>query len=541
MVRGARRQSAYTHPPPGVPRARAASFLGLCVNWEEPTFAAMAICVVGPRAAPRAAAHMQDEINRNLTDMGMPTAAAIFTALASSKSFHEKFWERRPFVLRACNESRPATRSVLPLWTVEAQLRTLTTTRLSHFFTSPGIARGNVRSFTGEHLRTSSRLRRKQVLKRLGRGETWAFNHAEGASGSDFAPLRHVTAAAQRAFGLPAGVNVYVSALDTAMCAPLHTDRMNSLVLQAEGRKTWRVWAPPRGFSLPVIDAGFVERGKEDDVLEEAELGASPLIEIVLGPGDVLYLPRGFPHTTATSTTSAVSKKAVKAGSQHQSEHDSLGREAHNTVPQYSTSLTLSLLSETVSLTADKLMRCLGGRGARCAAGQRCDAASEVLEAALSAVALRRTLPVGFLSSLYAGAKAAPKSFPRVRASVDQDGTTRATSEVTAQAASEAAAEATPQVAHVTRDQWADGMCEYTAKLSSIVQGGALRAALPPCREQRRVLTHLFDGLASLIDQRSGDLERNHSSPGASPSAGSLEMAYATLWPEECHMFVKPR
>ena len=38
-------------------------------------------------------------------------------------------------------------------------------------------------------------------------------------------------------------------------------------------------------------------RGKSKDKLELTEL-SSPLLDIVLTPGQVLYVPAGFPHTT---------------------------------------------------------------------------------------------------------------------------------------------------------------------------------------------------------------------------------------------------
>ena len=44
-----------------------------------------------------------------------------------------------------------------------------------------------------------------------------------------------------------------------------------------------------------------LSRGKTGDVLSFEELG-EPLIDTVLQPGDVLYVPTGFPHTTDTIT-----------------------------------------------------------------------------------------------------------------------------------------------------------------------------------------------------------------------------------------------
>jgi Cupin superfamily protein len=51
---------------------------------------------------------------------------------------------------------------------------------------------------------------------------------------------------------------------------------------------------------MPFADP--LARGKTKDKLELTELSA-PLIDTVLGPGQVLYVPAGFPHTTDTKWT----------------------------------------------------------------------------------------------------------------------------------------------------------------------------------------------------------------------------------------------
>ena len=76
---------------------------------------------------------------------------------------------------------------------------------------------------------------------------------------------------------------------------PPHTDRQDVLILQSAGRKHWKVFAPPA-----VEEVDPLRRGKDGDVLDAAMLG-EPLLEATLEPGDVLYVPLGFPHATSTS------------------------------------------------------------------------------------------------------------------------------------------------------------------------------------------------------------------------------------------------
>ena len=81
-----------------------------------------------------------------------------------------------------------------------------------------------------------------------------------------------------------------------------HSDAQNVLVFQTAGRKRWRVWRPPprrRG-----VDP--FGRGKHGDAIAPAELD-EPLLDAWLEPGDVLYVPIGFPHATSTEACEVVS------------------------------------------------------------------------------------------------------------------------------------------------------------------------------------------------------------------------------------------
>jgi len=90
----------------------------------------------------------------------------------------------------------------------------------------------------------------------------------------------------------------------------------------------------------------------------------------------MLYLPRGFPHATSTFNTSELLE---------------VGRALH------STSLTISLLLESVTLTYDKLLRCAAGIHAGVGEKRQCKAAEEVLRMTPLQQSLRQVLPFGFL------------------------------------------------------------------------------------------------------------------------------------------------
>ncbi|WP_329583472.1 cupin domain-containing protein [Streptomyces sp. NBC_01361] len=63
-----------------------------------------------------------------------------------------------------------------------------------------------------------------------------------------------------------------------------HWDDHDVIVVQVEGAKRWRIYGPTRVHPMHV------------DVIEPEEPQGEPLAELVMEPGDVLYLPRGWWH-----------------------------------------------------------------------------------------------------------------------------------------------------------------------------------------------------------------------------------------------------
>ena len=109
--------------------------------------------------------------------------------------------------------------------------------------------------------------------------------------------LAAMSFAALEAFGLPVCVNAYATGRKAFVSAPPHTDAQRVLVFQTRGQKRWRVFEPPdvrlRAFADPLT------RGKgKNGGLYVRDLEC--ILDVVLGEGDVLYVPAGFPHTTET-------------------------------------------------------------------------------------------------------------------------------------------------------------------------------------------------------------------------------------------------
>ena len=91
----------------------------------------------------------------------------------------------------------------------------------------------------------------------------------------------------EKALGCPVQANAYWTP-SSAQGFAVHHDTHDVFVLQVAGRKRWRVHPPV--VELPLA----TQKWKATDV-------QAAVIDVELGPGDTLYLPRGWPHEAETS------------------------------------------------------------------------------------------------------------------------------------------------------------------------------------------------------------------------------------------------
>lgn len=97
--------------------------------------------------------------------------------------------------------------------------------------------------------------------------------------------LWSLLAALECRFDCLVGASVYLTPRGCQGLAP-HYDDVEVFILQTEGSKHWRVYAPRAGAELP-------SRPSAD--LPRSSLGPT-VLEATLQTGDLLYLPRGFVH-----------------------------------------------------------------------------------------------------------------------------------------------------------------------------------------------------------------------------------------------------
>lgn len=248
---------------------------------------------------------------------GAEAAAAVYAAfaeLAASAEFATETWARRPMLRRDVP-------GVARSFTLEHLAAAVDGDFLdAGRGIAEGLGDGGWKMAAVSQPRGSSfedaKMRYVDVQKAMEQG-TVVFNSA----GAHISRLGSVCLAALDAFGLPNCLNLYVTAKGRATSAPPHTDKQDVFVLQSGGAKRWRVFTPPPPDKKPHADP--LARGKAHDALRLDEL-AAPLLDVVLRPGDMLYVPAGFPHTTDTVHTAAAG-----AAADDDSIHLTIGLDTH--------------------------------------------------------------------------------------------------------------------------------------------------------------------------------------------------------------------
>jgi lysine-specific demethylase/histidyl-hydroxylase NO66 len=95
--------------------------------------------------------------------------------------------------------------------------------------------------------------------------------------------------------GQPTQCNAYVTPPGSRGFGA-HHDTHDVFVLQVDGTKRWHVYEPV--LTLPLRSQPSAAYVRDGSLLAE---GAEPVLSTVLGPGDTLYLPRGYIHAAETN------------------------------------------------------------------------------------------------------------------------------------------------------------------------------------------------------------------------------------------------
>ncbi|XP_026748823.2 bifunctional lysine-specific demethylase and histidyl-hydroxylase NO66 [Galleria mellonella] len=102
--------------------------------------------------------------------------------------------------------------------------------------------------------------------------------------------LHLLNATLQEFFNSFVGANAYLTPPDSQGFAP-HYDDIEAFILQAEGKKHWRIYKPRNDEeTLPRVSSKNFNQNEIGD----------PILEVTLEAGDLLYFPRGFIHQGVT-------------------------------------------------------------------------------------------------------------------------------------------------------------------------------------------------------------------------------------------------
>jgi ribosomal protein L16 Arg81 hydroxylase len=105
--------------------------------------------------------------------------------------------------------------------------------------------------------------------------------------------IRQLAAAVERKMQILTQVNAYLSFSKGGAFKP-HWDSHDVLVVQVHGHKRWRVWNAEVSHPIEMADQLSVNASVAPDQAVE------------MAPGDVLFIPRGEPHSAAVSTKHSV-------------------------------------------------------------------------------------------------------------------------------------------------------------------------------------------------------------------------------------------
>lgn len=145
----------------------------------------------------------------------------------------------------------------------------------------------------------------EHVAAALARGWTAVFNGAN--AWPEAGGVRALALLLSEALGRRTHVNAYLAPSGLQVGTAAHNDQHDFVVAQLEGSKRWRVWVHPP-MMLPLQKQAHSYGAKSE--LDLALLGA-PDLDVLLRPGQLLYVPRGAVHLTSTDAGSAAAPAAA--------------------------------------------------------------------------------------------------------------------------------------------------------------------------------------------------------------------------------------
>ena len=218
------------------------------------------------------------------------SSTKAFFYFISSNEFRKKYFEKSPVLLRSSQnvfEWAHSLERVLSDWYKVGNGGYASPFRNINFL------KGSLIKRNGEKGLPKSWGLRSGLLKSLRMGYSLQLLHAEHWVRSLARFVLNIMSSSK----VVSSTNIYITPPGREVATPPHVDFTGSWMVQLNGRKKWKLWVKDKVL-LPVYKKHIIGRD-EDDNLNEKKLG-KPSFEVVLKPGDILWVPRGCIHATST-------------------------------------------------------------------------------------------------------------------------------------------------------------------------------------------------------------------------------------------------
>lgn len=227
-------------------------------------------------------------------------ARALFQSIlgptVSLQEFYDDYWEQQPLYIPASNDN---------------------TTRLDGLLSKSGIQEllETQPTYYGKDLNVTRYEEGSDGVKRritldpqpnddgdfvlVDAKDAWE-NYQSGCSLRLLCPHKHndalhaLLSTLEWEWGCMVGSNVYLTPPGASQGFAPHYDDIEAFILQLEGYKHWKVYAP-------LNKAETLPRESSPDYTERDLKGVEPVLDVIVGPGAVLYMPRGWIHQACTT------------------------------------------------------------------------------------------------------------------------------------------------------------------------------------------------------------------------------------------------
>jgi hypothetical protein len=242
--------------------------------------------------------HANMEALKSLTSK--ERARCLFQAIVhpiSLDEFYAEYWEKKPLFVPASQSNKNRYNKFLSLKSIREMSKRVPL----YYGKDLNVTRYQKDAKDGVKRRiTLDKSPRDEKESETGvlvnRSELWSNFDDKGCTIRLLCPHKHndnihaLLSTLELEFGCMVGANAYLTPPESSQGFAPHWDDIEAFCLQLEGSKRWKVYEPD--VELPRVSS--------DDFTSQDLKDKEPVIEVTAGPGDLLYMPRGWIHQACT-------------------------------------------------------------------------------------------------------------------------------------------------------------------------------------------------------------------------------------------------